>query len=77
MHDTVRFGNGNIFLIHLLFRKVGFALEYAIQRVQVNGDGLQFKGTHQLLVYADDDDIVGEDINTIDQNEKYRILTNR
>jgi hypothetical protein len=36
----------------------------------------EFKGVHQLLVYADDD-IMGEDINAIDQNEKYRILTNR
>jgi len=56
---------------------VSCALEYAIKRVHVNGDGLQFKGTHQLLVYADDVDIVGEDINAIDQNEKYRNLTNR
>jgi hypothetical protein len=68
---------GTFFLIHLLFRKVSLALEYAIQRDHVNGNGLQFKGGHQLLVYADDVDIVGEDINTIDQNEKYRILINR
>jgi hypothetical protein len=56
---------------------VSLALEYAIKRDHVNGDGLQFKWAHQLLVYADDADIVGEDINAIDQNEKYSILTNR
>jgi hypothetical protein len=56
---------------------VSFALEYAINRIHVNGYGLQFKGSHQLLVCADDVDIVSEDTNAIDQNEKYRILTNR
>ena len=31
-----------------------FALVYAIRRVQVNQDGLKVNGTHQLLAYADD-----------------------
>ena len=34
-----------------------FPLEWAIRRVQVNQDGLKLNGTHQLLAYADDDDV--------------------
>ena len=35
-----------------------FALEYVIKRIQVNQDGLKLNGTHQLLAYADDVNIL-------------------
>jgi hypothetical protein len=45
-----------------------FALEYTIRRVQVNQDGLKFNGTHHLLVYADDVNILGGSIHTVKEN---------
>jgi hypothetical protein len=41
------------------------ASEYAIRRVQVNKDGLKLNGTHQLLVYAQDINILGGSIHAI------------
>ena len=35
-----------------------FVYEYAIRRVPVNQDGLKLNGTHQLLVYSDDVNIL-------------------
>ena len=45
-----------------------FALEYAIRRVRVNQDGLKLDGTHQLLAYADDINILGGSVDTVKKN---------
>ena len=45
-----------------------FALEYAIRRVQVNQNGLKLNGTHQLLAYADDVNILGGSVHNINKN---------
>ena len=44
---------------------LNYVLEYAIRRVQVNQDGLKLNGTHQLVVYSDDVNILGGSIHTI------------
>jgi hypothetical protein len=41
-----------------------YALEDAIWRVQVNRDGLKLNGTHQVLVCADDVNILEGSIHT-------------
>jgi hypothetical protein len=47
-----------------------FALEYIIRKVQENQAGLKLNGTHQLLAYADDENLLGDNIDTIEKNSK-------
>jgi len=58
----------------LLFK---FALEYAIRRVRVNQDGLKLNGTHQLSVYADDVNILGGSVLTINENAEALVFANK
>jgi len=54
-----------------------FALEYAIRRFQVNQDGLKLHGTHQLLAYADDVNILGGSIHILKKNAETIVAATR
>ena len=45
-----------------------FSLEYAVREVQETRLGLDMNDTHQEIVYADDKNLIGDDIRTIERN---------
>jgi len=56
---------------------LNFALEYVIRRVQVNQDDLKLSGTHQLLTYADDVNILGGSIHILKENAEALVAATR
>ena len=54
-----------------------FALEYAIRRVQVNRDGLKLNGTHQLLAFADDVNILARSMHNRKENAGTLVAASR
>ena len=54
-----------------------FALEYAIRRVQVKQDCLKLNGTHQLLAYADDVNILGGSAHTDKENAEALVVATK
>jgi hypothetical protein len=50
-------------------------LKYAIRRVRVNQNGLKVIGTRQLLLYADDVNILGGSVHTVKKNKEALVGT--
>ena len=53
-----------------------FALEFVIRDDQVNQEGLKLKSEHQLLVYADDVNILGDNTHTVRKNKQALAVQN-
>jgi hypothetical protein len=54
-----------------------FALEYAIRRVQGIHNGLNFTDTPQLLLYADEVNILGGSIHAIRKNTQALLIASK
>jgi hypothetical protein len=51
---------------------VNIALEYTIIKVHENQVGLKLNGTHHMLIYADDVNLFGDNIDPIKKHRKFR-----
>jgi hypothetical protein len=68
LSDNFRIQNGlkgGVVLPLLIFN---YPIEYAIKEVQKNQVGFELNGTHQLLVYADYVNLLGDNIYIIKKN---------
>ena len=54
-----------------------FALHRDIRTVQANQSGLKLNGTHQLLVYADDVNILGGSVCTVEKNTEASVIASK
>ena len=54
-----------------------FALHYAIRRVNVNQGGLKLSSTHQVLVCADDVNILGGRVHTVKENTEALVVASK
>jgi len=52
-------------------------LEYAIWRVQVNQDGFELNSTPQILVYADNVNILGGSVHTTQKNTEALVVASK
>ena len=56
---------------------LNFSLENVVRMVQVNQDGLKLNGTHQILVYANDVNILGGRVRTIQKNTEILVVASK
>ena len=54
-----------------------FTLDYAIRRVQINQDGLKLNGAHRILVYANDVNILGGSVHTVEKNKEALVVASK
>jgi len=54
-----------------------YALEYAIRKVHVNQDGLELNGTHHILAYVDDVNMLGGSVHTVRENAEASVVATK